>query len=363
VYLLSYPTHGANPFYLYEKFNTDMPKEIVDFSVNVNPFRPPYDSSNYQHYFEQWLTEYPDPELSSLKDVIGSLEQISNEQLFIGNGAAQCIFLLAQFFQRKTIGIIQPTFVEYKEASKLYGCEIKELVLTRENEWSISSEEIRQFLKEVDVLFICNPNNPTGTVLDQARMKEIIQFAKGANTYLIIDEAFYDFSSIPCTAVQEVNHNQHVIVLRSLTKMYKLAGIRIGYIVAFPAIIKEISPYSPPWSVNRFASELAIDALSNHDYAKDIQTKVKNERERVSKEIRSLGYYVSQSSVNFYLLSGANSEGKMDEFIQYLLSNGIVPRHTHNFIGLSGKYLRFALKDYESNQLLINHLKGWKEQC
>jgi threonine-phosphate decarboxylase len=340
-----------------------MPKEVVDFSVNVNPFEPPYDISKYQHHFEQWLTEYPDPELASLKDVIGSLEQISKENLFIGNGAAQCIFLLAQLFQRKTIGILQPTFVEYKEAAKLYGCIIKEIVLTRENEWSISNEEIRQFLEEVDVLFICNPNNPTGIVLDQARMREIIQLAKEANTYLIIDEAFYDFSSIPCTVVEEVKHNHHVIVLRSLTKMYKLAGIRIGFVVAPPTIIKEISAYSPPWSVNRFAAELAIDALSNHDYVSNIKTKVQIERKRVSEEIRSLGYYVSHSSVNFYLLSDTNSKERMDDFIQYLLSNGVVPRHTHNFMGLSGKYVRLAVLDYESNQLLIKHLKGWKEQC
>lgn len=360
---MSYPAHGANPMYIYETFNCQMPEQIIDFSVNVNPFEAPYMVSHFQKHLGQWLTEYPDPHLTSLKQVISSKEGISEEHLFIGNGAAQCIFLLAQYFQGKTVGIIQPTFVEYKAASQLYGCVIKELVLKKEDEWFIKPEDIRHFIQEVDVLFICNPNNPTGIALDHPTMIEIILLAKEANTFLIIDEAFYDFSSIPCSVAGEVEVNEHVIVLRSLTKMYKLAGIRLGYVIAPARICKELSAFSPPWSVNRFAQELALDVLSRRSYAREVQEKIKLERERVCLEIQKLGYYVSKSSVNYYLLSDLSIETNMNSFIQFLLSNGIVPRHTYNFLGLDGRYVRLAVQDCESNSLLIEHLKGWKERC
>ncbi|MFZ3588599.1 pyridoxal phosphate-dependent aminotransferase [Bacillus sp. DJP31] len=358
-----YPSHGANPLYTFEKFKVQMPGSINDFSVNVNPFEAPYTISSYSDQFEEWISHYPDPNITQLNKVICSTNAITRDHLFIGNGASQCIFLLAQYFRGKTVGIIQPTFVEYKEASILFGCTIKELVLTRDDDWIVRTEQIRAFLEEVDVVFICNPNNPTGIVLNLDTMKEIIQWAKEADTYLIVDEAFYDFSSVPCSVAHLAQTNQHLIVLRSLTKMYKLAGIRLGYVVASPLIIKEISRFSPPWSVNRFAQELAIDVLSIPQYPASIMKNIQQERDRISQELRSLGFYVSNSSVNFYLLCDPTNPEKIDLLIQYLLLKGIVPRHTYNFRGLDGKYIRLAVKDHESNNLLLQHLKGWKESC
>jgi threonine-phosphate decarboxylase len=361
--ITTFPKHGANPIYLYEKLNTPLHKEIVDFSVNVNPFEPPYHLTSLFPHFQEWLSDYPDPELTSVKKAISLHDQIDPSYLFVGNGASQCIFLLAQMFQNQTIGIVQPTFVEYKEACEMYECTVKEFIVTEKTDWVFSNEEVREFMEEIDVLFLCNPNNPTGTVIDQNRMKEIIQLGKETNTYLVIDEAFYDFSSIHCSVVTEVEKHDHLIVLRSLTKMYKLAGIRIGYIVAAPSIIHKVAAYSPPWSVNRLAAELAQHVLSMTNYPDDIKSRIRVERERVVKELVELGYYLSPSSVNFYLLSDSSSEKQMSELMKYLVANGVVPRHTYNFIGLYGRYLRLAVKDQPSNDLLLTLLKGWKERC
>lgn len=133
-----YPTHGANPHYLYEKYKLDLPKEHIDFSVNVNPFAPPYNLLNYQEHFEEWLSEYPDPELTTLKKAISTKDGVGMDHLFIGNGAAQCIFLLAQYFQGKRVGIIQPTFVEYKQAAQLFNCQVLDFFLSRENNWDLT---------------------------------------------------------------------------------------------------------------------------------------------------------------------------------------------------------------------------------
>ncbi|MBM7661186.1 threonine-phosphate decarboxylase [Bacillus mesophilus] len=361
--ITTFPKHGANPIYLYEKLHTPLHEEIVDFSVNVNPFEAPYDLSTIIPHFEKWLSDYPDPELTSVKNAISLYDQIDPGYLFIGNGASQCIFLLAQLFQNRTIGIVQPTFVEYKEACEIYGCTVKELKTTEKTDWQFNLEEIRDFMEGIDVLFLCNPNNPTGTVINQDRMKEVIEIGRETNTYLVIDEAFYDFSTINCSVVTEVEKQDHLIVLRSLTKMYKLAGIRIGYIVAAPSIINKVAAYSPPWSVNTLAAELAKHVLSLTNYPHDIKSRIRVERERVVNELKKLGYYVSPSSVNFYLLSDSFSEYKMKNLMKYLVANGVVPRHTYNFIGLDGKFLRLAVKDQRSNDVLLTHLKGWKQRC
>jgi threonine-phosphate decarboxylase len=360
---MNFPEHGANPTYLYDLFQIETPQEIYDFSVNVNPFEPPYEGLDYQKHLHTWLSEYPDPHSTLLKRRISEVDNTPLENLFIGNGAAQCIFLLAQYFKGKTVGVIGPTFVEYEKASRLFGSAVKEFVLSHELGWAIELDQVRSLLEEVDVLYICNPNNPTGTVIDKDNMKEIIQLAKKANTYLVIDEAFYDFSSIPCTVVQEVSQHDHVIVLRSLTKMYKLAGIRIGYVAAPPTIIETITSFSAPWSVNRIAQELALHVLSNQSYADGIRGRIDEERNRVKNELRDIGFHTSNSTVNFYLLSTDHpNKENLEQLIQYLLKNGIVPRHTYNFKGLEGNFLRLAVKDVDSNNKLIQHLKGWKEQ-
>ncbi|WP_456278481.1 aminotransferase class I/II-fold pyridoxal phosphate-dependent enzyme [Bacillus sp. AK128] len=335
----------------------------MDFSVNVNPYEPPYDLTSLSPFFTDWLKEYPDPKSISLKKSISSFDQVRFEHLFIGNGAAHCIFLLAQLFKEQTIGVIQPTFVEYKEAAKLYGCTIKEITVTKENDWLVTNEELLPFLEEIDVLFLCNPNNPTGTVLGKERMEEVIQLTKATNTYLIVDEAFYDFSSVPCSIAHEVEKHAHVIVLRSLTKMYKLAGIRIGYVIGPTSIVERLNANSPPWSVNRIAAELAEHVLSKRDYPDEIRRRTQVERERVLLELEKLGFYVSPSKVNFYLLSDMINQDNLDGLINHLLLNGVVPRHTYNFPGLDGKYIRLAVREQKSNNVLLSHLKGWREHC
>jgi threonine-phosphate decarboxylase len=193
-------------------------------------------------------------------------------------------------------------------------------------------------------------------------MQRLILLTKETNTYLIIDEAFYDFCSIPCTVVKEVEKHHHVIVLRSLTKMYRLAGIRIGYVVASQSIIQSISAYSPPWSVNRVAQEIALYVLSEPMYSKHIREKIDLERNRVTTELRNLGFTISNSAVNYYLLSTKTDlRESVDSLLPYLLKNGLVPRHTQNFKGLDGNYLRFAVKDYDCNNRLIQLIKGWSK--
>ncbi len=355
------PNHGANPEHLAKQLEILLQANAIDFSVNTTPLPLQTQiSENWQSYLET-ITKYPDPTSEQLTAVIAEKEGLSPHELLVGNGAAQLIFLLALFFQRKRVAIVEPSFSEYRDACQIFNCEIEGIFLN--NPWKLDVTEIIAKSKQKDLLFICNPNNPTGVAYSLQEIEYVIEKLEPFQVTVVIDEAFYDFQENGPTLIKLVKNYQNVIVLRSLTKMYGIAGLRLGYIAANPSFIQKLRLLQAPWSVNGLVQRIGCDCLQDLRYPKEVQKYCKSERQRIFPLLREMGYEVSNSVVNFYLLKEKTQQGESMPLLKFLLQQGIVPRHTYNFPSLDGRYLRLAVKTVSENNQLLAVLARWKEQC
>ncbi|MCL6587653.1 MAG: threonine-phosphate decarboxylase CobD [Anoxybacillus sp.] len=354
---MNWPLHGANPHRFYESIGLPLPDRVLDVSVNTNPYTLPLSLWPTQADFCRWASEYPDSEATQLIGALAQAEQLSDERIFVGNGASQCIDLLARLFSGKRVGILEPTFSEYRRACLANGCTVQSLVSTEESGWAHELSELFALLEQIDVLFLCQPNNPTGTAMEKKSLYSLVQAAEERGKFVVIDEAFYHFWDGGYTTVPWISSFSHLIVVRSLTKIYHLAGARIGYVAANETIVQKLKALQPAWSVSQLAQQLALHFLPMHELVAHTRSLIARERQRVMSRLQEAGYYVSSSVVNFYLLRPLHKP--VEPLLYDLLTEGIVPRHTMNFTGLNGRYLRLAVKTKAENDRLVSFLTRW----
>ncbi|MGX6441706.1 threonine-phosphate decarboxylase CobD [Neobacillus sp. K501] len=352
---MKWPSHGSNPQYLYKAMGLELPGEYIDFSANINPIGPPAAIKEKWGEFYREISVYPDPYAFQLKEMIAKRESISPDSIIIGNGGAELITLVARMLAGKKIGIIQPTFSEYEKACLANKCEISYHSLAGPD-FSLTLPD----LSKVDALFLCNPNNPTGVHYPPSKLKSIMEECEKHRCLLILDEAFYDFLSNYESIIPNINQFPRLIVLRSMTKMFAIPGIRLGYLVAAPKIIHELNTLQSHWSVNTIALRSGELCLQDETYIKDTQRFIDGERKRLFEFFTQADFEVSPSKVNFYLLRDSKI---LDQFrlFEILLHRGIIPRHTFNFPGLDGNWLRFAIKGKDENDQLMEVLLAWRQ--
>lgn len=357
---MTLPLHGSNPDYLYKALNIPVSESVIDFSVNLNPFGTP---QSLVEKWTDWLTlieDYPDPEGKELINLIAKKNNVPSTRVMLGNGGAELITLLGRKFSGKHIGVVQPTFSEYEKVTKISGCRVSYVNLTP-NEWQLNLKQLSGQLSSLDALFLCNPNNPTGSSLASQDLLKLLNMCEENNCFLIIDEAFYDFQIDNENLSHYVRKSNRLIIIRSLTKMYSIAGLRLGYLLANDLIISELKAYQPEWSVNAIALEAGKKCITETEFVKKTQLFIQKERGRMVKILNKAGYQLSASTVNFYLLKDPSLDTQRP-LIKYLLKTGIVPRHTENFPGLDGQWLRFAIRREQENNMLAEALIQWKQK-
>lgn len=327
---MEYSLHGANPINQYQKRGIKPPNKIIDFSTNTNIYPVTHTID-----FKQYIYEYPDPSHSELKEVIAKKHIIKNENIIISNGINELLYLLPNLYAHKRIGLITDDYVEYKRAFTYHN--------------NITFFSSLYDVKDVDVLLYSNPNNPSGTFIED------ITFIKEQSTsmILIIDQSYIEF----------IDHQpypvlKNVLYLRSLTKIYHLSGIRIGYAYGDEELVHELSNRQPTWSVNGVALALSKKYVEDTSFLSNTKKFYYSEIRRVKQEISQIPYEIKGGDANFMLISVNDDE----DIIIYLLRRGIVVRHTRNFPGLAGKYIRVSVKSIEENNILINALKEYKHE-
>ncbi|MBQ7154701.1 MAG: pyridoxal phosphate-dependent class II aminotransferase [Synergistaceae bacterium] len=317
--------HGANPENLFRAFNIPIPPEILDFSTNTNILTWPDVSLNMQHL----ASHYPDPECSRLRELIAEREHVPPSRILFTNGTNEAIFLLAGLFPENT-AILEPAYPEYARAfTNLHRV--------------FSLEEALSFSQ----IIIVNPNNPTGKYLHLA---EFIR-AHPQNIF-IVDEAYIDF--LLRKKPERLCDFPNVIILRSLTKIFHLSGARIGYVIAGDEIISALKKRQPSWSVNAFAQELAAEFLGDEGFLRRTRDFYSRETPAFMNMLREAGCEVIDSDVHFFLVRVRDDEA----VIRHLLTNGIAVRHTRNFAGLGGKYIRIAARLPDDNRKFADTVKN-----
>jgi threonine-phosphate decarboxylase len=335
-----------------------LPEQYIDFSANINPLGPPHVLKEKWNDFFDEIKVYPDPYAARLKDRIAIMENLSTDSILIGNGGAELINLVARLLAGKKVLLLQPTFSEYEKACRANQCEILYHQLV-EPRFELNPTEISEYLGEVDALFLCNPNNPTGIHYPRSTVISIIEECKKQNCLVILDEAFYDFLVEYDSFIPYVNRNSHVIIIRSMTKMFAIPGIRLGYLVAPPNLAVKLRQFQSQWNINSIALTAGELCLQNEAFIHETQKYIHDERKRLFKFYQQEGFLVSSSQINFYLLRDPLINNQFDLF-NFLLRQGIIPRHTYNFSGLEGRWLRFAIKSYEENNRLKEVLIQWR---
>jgi threonine-phosphate decarboxylase len=354
---MNWPKHGSNPQFLYKALNQEYPSNFIDFSTNINPLGMPEEIRNELIIGIDKLEHYPDSTGIELKNEIAKKENISTEEVLLGNGAAEIITIIGRWLQGEQVLICQPTFSEYEASCLQNQCLVKYISL---DELETPSNVFRRF-HSVRVIFLCNPNNPTGETLEKDVILNLLREAKKTSTYVIIDEAFYDFLEDEHTYSIYLHQYSNLIILRSLTKMYAIAGLRLGYALMERNLQEKLSVFLPHWNVNSLALRTGRIALTLDEFKEETKKHILKEKKRLFHYFDQNGYQYSLSRVNYYLLRDP-SMGEQTELLNYLTKQGIVPRHTFNFPGLNGRWLRFAIKTESENNRLMEVLQTWKDR-
>ena len=332
----------------------------VDFSSNINPIGI---SSNVLNVLRKNLPKlssiYPDDENTILKKkIIDYLDgNVSYDSLNIGNGATELIYNFVRAFVRNQVVIPYPTFCEYELASRKMGAKIKHVPL---KEWQLDVDRILEKSKNSDAIFLCNPNNPTGLFsydLIEKLVKKIDRSIK-----ILIDESFIEFvdeRKHPRTFIEKINEFQNVVVLRSLTKSFGLAGLRLGYCVSHPSIGKKISHNKITWNINGLAQMAGITALENLSHIRRARKIIKTEREFMYASINNKlsSFSAIESDVNFYLIRLRIGRSKQIRDL-LLEKNGILVRDCSDFRGMNDKYIRVAVRTRSENLALLDSLES-----
>lgn len=336
------------------------PRSIIDFSANVNPLGPPKGALKAIERSLWRISFYPDPKSTELREAVSKrFEGIGPDNLVVGNGSTELIHLFAEVFVDKgDVALIpEPTFGEYEVAVRKAGGRPRHVKLGRS-----FSLDPAPFLKEVKfgpkVIFLCNPNNPTGALAPREDLLEIIEGALKEDALVFLDEDFIDFVEDGASLVGEVEDYRNLFVLRSFTKAYGLAGLRVGYVAACKEAAGLLAKAKTPWNVNCLAQAAALAALNDESYLERTRRFVEAERSFLAGELKRLkALKVFPSSANFIFVDVRRAGLTAAQLKEEMLKRGILIRDCSSFRGLDEFYVRVAVRTREENERLLEALR------
>ncbi len=354
--------HGGEVFRLAAEAGID-PGNIIDFSANINPLGLPPGVCKVMRESLKNLGHYPEIGAESLLTCVARRHCLSEENIVVGNGSSALIYLLVRVLKPEKALIWAPTFTEYERALNQVQSKIANLMIWDSDKTLSLEETIKSSIAvQPDLVFLCNPNNPTGTLWSIAELERIVSAFKKAGITCVLDEAFIDFVGAEFSFADRVDEFDNLIVLRSLTKIYALAGLRCGYLLSGRSLNRLLSCFLEPWSLNSIAIEAAIAALENdHDFIKQTISYVKEQRNYLYKELQELSFITPFPGHANYLLAKLEQCKKGESVRRYLFSKDkILVRLCGDYAGLNQNYLRFAVKGKAENRRLIKTLQSYQ---
>lgn len=347
-------THGGNIYEASRRYGI-AEKRIMDFSSNANPLGPASAAVRAGKKAMGLIGRYPDPETAGLRKAIARYFGIKADHVVCGGGASGLAHLLPRVFRPKKVLIPSPTFAEYSAAARDAGAEAVPFPLKEHSGFRVDPIEMSFALKGVDMAVLCNPNNPTGTIITKTEMLEIARYALDQGVRLVVDESFMDFAEEE-SIVKEAIQTPHIICIRSFDAFFGLPGIRVGYAIANEAAAAVIREGQEPWTLNVPAEQAAIAALNDWGHIKKTRRLVQKERERLLSALRILpGVETFPGTANFILIKLTSFDGFT--LIQKLGERGMFVRECMSFQGLDSQYIRIAVRTRRENIRLIKALR------
>lgn len=348
------PQHGGNIYYYSRKYGIPVEK-IIDFSASINPLGPPKAAVAAIKAAIPGLVNYPDPDSTLIKDALSKHLQVDRSCILPGNGSTELIYLIPRVLRPKRALLPVPSFSDYERSLAMAGCRVDYMQLREKDDFRPDMDRFKASVSGTDIVVLCNPNNPTGTLIEKSVVLDMLKMARKAGAFVVIDEAFIEYAP-EHSIVKEASSASGVAVLRNFTKFYGMPGLRLGYLVARPDLIKMLSKEAEPWSVNSLAHEAAAAALSDPAYVGRSLSLFRREKDYMYKRLKRIDRVSPcPSSANFILVK---IDGPADEVVEKLASRGILVRSCSNYRGLDGEYLRVAVKGRRDNRMLLDVLEG-----
>ena len=326
---------------------------ILDFSANTNPYGTPQGVLDAMSACLHRVHQYPDPYCRALTKAISAFEAVPRNWLLCGSGAAELIYSYCEALRPRRAMELAPTFSEYSLALARVGCEVARYTLRRENHFALDEGFVAALEgQRPDVLFLCNPNNPTGQIVAPSLLERILDVCQRQGTSLFVDECFLDLSDTGISLKDHLADYPNLFLLKAFTKSYGMAGVRLGYcLCANGNLLEKMSHTVQPWNVSTLAQAAGVAALREGAFLQKTRALIPQERRWLQSQLEDLGFWVCPSGVN-YLLFEAPSD-----LHQRLRQRGIAIRSCHNYYGLGPGWYRIAVKLHEENERLIQAIK------
>ncbi|MGE7090612.1 pyridoxal phosphate-dependent aminotransferase [Lysinibacillus sp. NPDC048646] len=352
------PNHGANPQNVYHQLGLTMPAEVYDFSENVNAAGPPlFVEARWQTYYPL-IQRYPDPDGEPFLSKVAKFHQVEKNAVLLGNGASELLSVLARRYVNKRVIIVHPTFSEYERTLQAAGAVIVPIIVEDIVQYTLPMDHLLREMTNADALYMCTPNNPTGVLPKKEELLQIMAYGAQVNCELVLDEAFIDWVSEDYSLIGYVSSHPHVIVVRSMTKMYAIPGLRLGYLVASDTIVSVLKTMLSHWNLNAFALVIGADCLDEQEYCQQAIAYAQTQREWLQSFLRKNGCQVTNSVTNYVCFALPQNQ-QAELFFSHCLAKGVVLRHTKNFLGLNGEWFRIGIKDMSAMTYLQNCLQAW----
>lgn len=336
-------------------------EDIISFSANVNPLGVSFLLKETLTEHIDAITSYPDREYTSLRKCIAGYVHSDIRNIVVGNGSTELISLFIQITHPQKALIVGPTYSEYEREVSMGGGRSHYFSLTEASEFRLDLTALTEELSHnVDLLILCNPNNPTSSLIKRTQMREILDYCKRRSITVLVDETYVEFTENPeeVTAIPLTEYYNNIIILRGISKFFAAPGLRLGYAVCGNHdLLKEIDQKKNPWTINSLAAIAGEIMFTDEDYIAKTCQLIRTERTRVCKALdTSPDYKTFQAHANFVLVKILNKDFTSSDVFDAAIRQNLMIRDCSTFPFLGNKYFRLCFMLPEQNDALLNVL-------
>ncbi len=349
--------HGGNIYRLAEQLGC-RPDQIIDMSSNVNPLGPmPRLLEHLRHNLEA-ITALPQVDAAGAVTALAGSWNVPAERLLAANGTTHFIYCLPVALGLGRVLICGPTYADYADGCRCWNVACEHLAADPEDDFAPCLDKIDSLAAKVDAVYICNPNNPTGRLVRAARLAELA--GRHRRTLFIVDQSYLPFvvgaeaESLTGTGLS------NVIVLHSMSKIFRVPGLRIGFLEAAPEITRKVARFVQPWSVNSLAQE-TVRWLAGHqdqvaDFIDRCRQYCRRQRREISRLLAAEGSIDIFPSTTSFILCRLPSGASARWLCRQLARERILIRNCDNFQGLDERYFRLSLKSEALNRKVAGQI-------
>ncbi|MCK5835953.1 MAG: pyridoxal phosphate-dependent class II aminotransferase [Desulfobacula sp.] len=350
--------HGGNKGELAKHLGCSA-EEIIDMSSNLNPLGPP---ENIHATITEHLSaihSLPEPDAASMSRGFAQYHGIDPKGVIAGNGTTWFIYTIPRALGAEKVVIAGPSYSDYQDACTMHGIQYEYCLAAKEQNFEPDIDRLSIQAESADLVFICNPNNPTGALIPRDKIEYLLK--KHKNTCFVVDESYLPFvdKAHEISFVSRVHHS-NLLVLSSMSKIFRIPGLRTGFLSGDTALVDKVTAYYQPWSVNSLAQEVIKDIFANpgtiEPFFEKTRSYIKREKHVFTQAIEGLPGIRLLGAPTYFVLAELEHY-TAPEFCRAIGQDKILIRDCSNFYGLSNHFVRFSLKTREINQALSQSIQ------